>query len=282
MNLFDDIIYRLTNPNRIYINAYAQCKPTSTNKNWGDDINYWFLREIIKSPIRLYNESPVAFRRNDPNYLVIGSTISLLTKSSSIVWGAGCIDESSLPAIPRKVLAVRGPLTREVLLRHNVDCPEVYGDPALLLPLHYLSPPTKHYKVGFIQHVSEKVVALDGCHNISLSDYNYWTDVIDEINKCDIIASSSLHGLIVAEAYGIPSVWIENDELLGGRFKFNDFFASVGKGGIEPINIKKLSITSIEKYAQASNIKYFDYSPLISSAPFELMLTNDRKISLAK
>ncbi len=50
-----------------------------------------------------------------------------------------------------------------------------------------------------------------------------WENVIDDINRCEFIASSSLHGIITADSYNIPSLWIKmSDKITGGNFKFQD------------------------------------------------------------
>jgi hypothetical protein len=36
-----------------------------------------------------------------------------------------------------------------------------------------------------------------------------------------------LHGLIVADSLGIPNAWIESPDLIGGRFKFDDYYSSL-------------------------------------------------------
>ncbi len=258
---------------RIYINAYVNHGENrcGCSKNWGDDINYYFLREIIESRFRLFNESPIAFRTNELNYLVIGSTISLLTKSSSIVWGAGCIDDRPLPARPAKVLAVRGPLTRRHLLSSGIDCPEIFGDPAMLIPRYYKPDIEKKYRLGLIHHVSEDAFPIKGAKLISMSDYNNWQYVVDQILECDVIASSSLHGLIVAESYGVPAVWTESKQLIGAHFKFHDFFNSLGSHEKFPIVISQFTDVKDLIYAAKSHGgSDFDLSPLIGACPFKL------------
>lgn len=60
---------------------------------------------------------------------------------------------------------------------------------------------------------------------IKMEGYKNWLEVLDQICSCEYIASSSLHGLIMSEAYDIPNLWIElSGKLMGGHFKFHDFF----------------------------------------------------------
>ena len=188
------------------------------HENWGDDINYHFLREISQRPILIYTRISLAMRLKMKNYLVIGSTIDMCCTKNTEIWGAGIIDGvKTLRINPQRVYAVRGPLTRKKLLEQGVECAEVYGDPALLISRHYKPNIKKKYSIGFIPHRSN----LDTIQNytidgellsgrndvliIDLTKYDKWTDIIDQICSCDHILSGSLHGLIMAEAYKIPN-----------------------------------------------------------------------------
>ena len=58
-----------------------------------------------------------------------------------------------------------------------------------------------------------------------MAKYEEWTDIIDSIAGSEFVVSESLHGLIVAEAYGVPSVWVELTEHPDWwSFKYNDFY----------------------------------------------------------
>ena len=111
--------------------------------------------------------------------------------------------------------------------------PEVYGDPALFLPLVYQTSNAQEYRLGIIPHVVDlqhpvieeiREKHADDILIIDLAHYEKWTDVIDQICSCERILSSSLHGLIVSDAYQVPNCWIElSGKISGGYFKFYDY-----------------------------------------------------------
>ena len=258
------------------------------HENWGDDINYHFLRVISQRPILIYTRLALAMRLKLKNYLVIGSTIDMCCTKNTEIWGAGIIDEvKSLRMKPRRVYAVRGPLTRKKLLEQGVECPEVYGDPALLISRHYKPNIKKKYSIGFIPHRSNletiQDFTVDGAplsqRNdilvIDLSNYDKWTDIIDQICSCENIISASLHGLVMAEAYKIPNVWIEfGKPLIGGHFKFHDFFLSIDRDREAPLLIEDFKLTFKELKKELSSWEHgiIDLQPLITAAPFPIKL----------
>ena len=258
------------------------------HENWGDDINYYFLKEIVQKPMLMFNSVSLAIRLELKNYLVIGSTIDMLCKKNTEVWGAGIIDENKpLRIKPRKVHAVRGPLTRKKLIDQGVECPEVYGDPALLISRYYKPEFSKKYRYGFIPHRSNldriddftidevRLTEREDVLIIDLSKYNKWTDIVDQICSCENILSASLHGLILPEAYGIPNLWVEfGKPLIGGHFKFHDFFLSISRDRDFPYVIEdyKLTIKDVQKGLSSWQQGYINLQLLIESAPFPIKL----------
>ena len=198
--------------------------------NFGDALNPAFIYMLTGKKISWIN--PRLYKRK--NYIVMGSILVSANKYS-IVWGAGFLfPDSKCSEKPFKVCAVRGPLTRQKLLENGIDCPEVYGDPALLLPLLYTPKIEKKYKLGIIPHFHDKTSEwLEVVNNSDVKIIDIQNSdpmrFIDELLSCEKIASSSLHGLIVADAYKIPSLWLEfSDKVEGEGFKFRDYFLSHG------------------------------------------------------
>ncbi|MDD7273542.1 MAG: polysaccharide pyruvyl transferase family protein [Prevotella sp.] len=251
------------------------------NGNWGDDLNYYFIGRFTNKRIVPFQYSLIARWFNKQNYMCIGSMIHDVN-SNTIVWGSGVIADDAKYEIkekPKKVVGVRGKLTREYLLKRGIKCPEVYGDPALLLPLIYQKEIKKtKYKLGIIPHIYDEnnefiqKASIDSdILVISMKKYDDWHEVIDQICSCEMIISSSLHGVIISDAYNIPNSWVEfSDKVIGKGFKFRDYFSSVGKVINEPIFISQ----DIEiEYFKEKNKNWcppqINLQPLIEACPFE-------------
>jgi len=241
-----------------------------SGNNFGDNLST-FLTGIISG------EEVIAARRipkGEVSYMVIGSILQA-AHSNLIVWGAGYIaSDSRMRMTPKKICAVRGRLTRDQLLRQGFDCPEVYGDPALLCPKYYKPTITNKFSLGIMPHyVDQDSVLLDRFRKNSGIPFIDVRDpvkkVIDEINNCERILSSSLHGLIVADAYGIPSLWIKlSDKVVGEGFKFRDYFSSVGRKNNEPLILNNsMSMDFILDSFEEYRIE-IDLDKLLEACPF--------------
>lgn len=234
-------------------------------ENFGDELSEYLLFKLTgERPIIVGNT-------DKDKLLAIGSIISRYTLySKSYIWGSGVLSESErikLKVFPltyfcaqlfgmlcfkSKIYALRGPLTKQRIEEQSLSkflnnkmfvnrdsC--VFGDPAVLLPRVYQTKTQKqHYQIGIILHHTQKIPkqlasSLEhvGIHfiNILRSSHQELESFIDEVNSCDRVFSASLHGIIIAQSYKIPSQWVQvkgssicNDS----TFKFHDYFLGVG------------------------------------------------------
>jgi pyruvyltransferase len=202
-------------------------------RNWGDALSPYLVRLLSGKEVVL--RTGLHQRR----FLAIGSILGDANEYSE-VWGSGFIHENDrVLGGPRMVHAVRGPLTRDLLLRQGVDCPEAYGDPALLLSMFFNPEVVKRYAVGIIPHYIDKgnpwLRQFVQDPQVRIIDIEAGIeDFVREVKSCEVILSSSLHGLICADSYGVPNAWIQlSGDVVGGDFKFRDYRASIG--AVEPI-----------------------------------------------
>ena len=194
--------------------------------------------------------------------LGVGSILGALAKGD-VVWGAGSIrGESIEPPSEVKFLAVRGPLTRDLI---RGDVPAVYGDPVLLLPRFHTLTMAERHAVGVIPHyVDRPFVDISDPEILLIDVRERWEKVVADILSCELILSSSLHGLIVAEAYGIPAAWIKvTDRVVGGNFKFDDYYLSTGRDRRQPIHWDR-GIEEAIRYIAPPIV--FDPQPLLDAA----------------
>lgn len=172
----------------------------------------------------------------DANLFCIGSVIRLARKS--IILGSGIIKSGTPEELhPENTYEfVRGPRTRERVLAAGCKCPEIYGDPALLVS-RFVDPLPKKYKIGFVPHYKHKnkytqdLAENKGWEFIDVSNKDPLA-VVQKITQCSKIVSTSLHGIIVAHAYGIPAAHLNVgdtnfEKLYGENTKFIDYYESV-------------------------------------------------------
>lgn len=203
-----------------------------SKENYGDLLGKYLVEKI--SSKKVIFSLPKKFSILDlffPIYVTIGSILSNVNHKC-IVWGSGIISKNQVVK-KAKFLSVRGPQTRKRLLELGYQVPEVYGDPALLLPLYYNPKVEKKYSYGIVPHYADYKLVKDwfsGRKDILIIDM-MTNDIESKTNdflSCEKIISSSLHGVIVSHAYQIPAVWVEfSKKLFGDGIKFQDYFESV-------------------------------------------------------
>lgn len=156
--------------------------------------------------------------------------------------------------------AVRGELTRkDVQEKLGWRVPAVFGDPALLLPEIFAGKKADTGTVGVIPHHSHRqaVVRQHPAEGVKYIDVKWdLRTVIEEISSSSAIVATALHGIILAQAYGVPWVWlkIEDKPMWGDEFKFEDFFSTLDRDAV------------VKVVASAAEAKELDFHQLARSA----------------
>lgn len=193
--------------------------------NLGDRLSPIIFQMISgEKPIHVTNEC------EEPYYSFVGSHLGAQMGENATIWGTGILRSKDKPSPEPNYLAVRGPLTREAVLRYGGECSEIYGDPLALLPKYLPLPKGNKTKIGISLHWREKenVKLPDDSKFIALDIQSDTMDFLANLSLCESVLSSSLHGLIISHAYGVPATWIQpTNEPLGDGVKFRDYLLSV-------------------------------------------------------
>jgi pyruvyltransferase len=203
------------------------------SSNFGDALNADIYKLITgREPLHSVNS---------PRIIAEGSLLGE-ARPKDIVWGTGAMTWGDKLEVDKttEFLAVRGPLSAEVIRNNGLKSPTIYGDPAQVLPKFYQPGIKKIHPCGVVPHYvdREKVESWTLPEGMIIVNALETLRFVDKILECEKIISSSLHGLIVAEAYGMPAVWVEfSDGVAGNGFKFHDYYLSTGRS-VDPIDCR--------------------------------------------
>lgn len=231
--------------------------------NFGDSLAGEIVRALVS---RL---APWDTPQRPRRLLSLGS-IMHFAQPYDTVWGTGINDkiDERIGSSKLDVRAVRGPKTRAALRKLGVAVPEVYGDPALLLP--ELFPESvawtknKQYEYSIIPNLNDAAehAAIQGF----VSPLAPVWDVVRRIAQSEFVVASSLHAIIIAEALGVPvRPFVSGSET---RFKYDDYAMGTGRAPLAFADTPQeaLGLGPIEPLS-------FDSAPLLQAFPADLWRT---------
>lgn len=213
--------------------------------NFGDALSREVAEYALGRPVHLVSDG------HRGKLLAVGSVLDKAFPEDA-VWGSGIhpayYDQTwRIGSVPGRwgrrrrrslkcrasILALRGPVTRDALRLAGLDAPGVYGDPAILLPRLYRPEPTEIvHDVGVVHHYGVDTSSRgqsSGMAHLDIDVGQPWRQVVDQMLSCRTVISSSLHGIIVAEAYGKPAILRRHLGQGEGLVKYLDYYLSTDR-----------------------------------------------------
>lgn len=279
MNLNIVRIKKLLFRNKYTINNTVAEKNRVNLENWqkhiniGDQISediYKFMLDRKKIPANKSVKKTI-------HLLTIGSVLGM-GKFDAVVWGSGFHMIQNVLSMQKfrcfiklDIRAVRGPVTRQLLENLGYDCSTAaMGDPAIIMPLIYKPNRTeKKYDYSIVEHfkTKNKLSEQSQFHHISVKTSDY-KKFIDELIASKVVISSSLHGIILAETYGVPAIFMNpNHQMDQQLMKYLDWYYSTGRDNI-------ITAHSVEEALTMKPMPLPDLSELrkdlISAFPYDI------------
>ncbi|WP_053386820.1 glycosyltransferase [Leucobacter japonicus] len=195
--------------------------------NFGDELGPLIIRAMLARRGVEGSRATISGTR----LLSVGS-IMHFARRGDVVWGSGINGKQRAMEVPEAldVRSVRGPLSAAVLMSYGIDAPEVYGDPALLLARLFpefgeQEGSGEHLWIPNLNEWDEHASAPDGF--VTVDPYGDPLEIVRRIARASFVAASSLHGLIVADAYGVPARPVV--PRIEHSFKYFDYYAGTGR-----------------------------------------------------
>jgi hypothetical protein len=212
--------------------------------NFGDALSHLVVAHVSGRTVE-------QVRPKQAELFALGSLMHVIAKhwtdhsrgEGPILWGTGVLNPFMRKEFLEnvRVRLLRGPITAAFLRLKMTE----FGDPGLLADDVIGPAPARRDRIAIVPHHSQmddprfaQMVADDpALHLVDVRG--------DPVRVCREIASSahvfsaSLHGLIVADAYGVPNTWMDPEEQ--GRLKYHDYAASIGRDMTYPVEIADVS-----------------------------------------
>lgn len=174
------------------------------------------------------------------------------------VWGSGFLyPPTSRPERLYRCLdvrAVRGAMTLGRLMAITVEPLDgvALGDPGLFARelIDFPSVPKRH-RLGLVPHFLDR--GSPCLKNVNVPDA-FVLDVawessrfLTELASCEAVASSSLHGLVVADSLGIPNIRLTMGGAAKiGDWKFDDYYSAFGQEGHAKVDLTARRLTAAD------------------------------------
>lgn len=239
--------------------------------NFGDEITTYVIEGI-------WGRKCVWAPPEDCELTGAGSIIEILQRRSKgndiCIWGSGFIQDGPMNNHNNLSFhAVRGKLSGLRTTGH----PKL-GDPGLLVP-KATKGTNKRYHFGIMPHYMDKQdpvidkLSYQLPKSIVIDVLAPAMEVAETISSCDYIISSSLHGLIVADAFGVPNIRLDiSNRVTGEGYKFKDYASSMERQipVMDKLALESASPPSVEQLSNAADasVVYRLQNDLIDSFPF--------------
>ena len=248
-------------------------------RNHGDQISADLVR-------LMFGAEPVQVAAEQPHVLAVGS-ITFMANAQSTLWGCGVLNRQVglQDLLPGNVRALRGRHSADVLVGHGTRLPDIpLGDPGIfaaeLLRLQGLAPRRRSRIVVVPHHASSRHPAY--AHIARIADVsvvgtlnNDW-GLLQDIAGADVVISESLRGLIYAESFGKPSVWISGTEDPNWTFKFHDWFSTTWNPQTRPAPIT----ADLPRVLRQAELRYsqIDKDALLAAFPHDQAIARPARL----
>jgi len=296
--------------------VWAAATPDQSHVNIGDALSPVMVALLSSLPIVHASHNARGARM-----AAVGTIGQMLQHGDVTFWGTGVSRyrnphaesrETREPFAPfpetrYRIAATRGPISRALLNEENAIGPPAFGDPVWLLPQFYRPPIEKKWDLGVIVHLSElsetvlntkvrpEFVRYEIPEEMRGSIHIIQTrtaisaeamrERLDEILACRRIVSTSLHGMVFAESYGIPCLHFAPrgrkrgvnrrrlDPNDGHDLRITDLYLGLGRREIPVYAQPRRSHTNWDHVMRAIDLVWeptpFDYEPLLAAFPLD-------------